>query len=944
MAIGALDWTRGRPGLYILVFLLGFGGVTYFWTLVDRPPEARFVLDMTVPPLTVSPWYVDLYVNGVAGEPLRTAVKPGGRYRYEWPCLVRQITFLRLDPVQAKGIEVAIHSLTVEAHGNLVHRFGPEELLTWNKVEPGRVGSEGFYLRGDREVNHIEAHLPPIDVPISLGLGEWAQQMPHDWYTRFFYVMLVVVVLAVLGGIAQSSGRFDWLLVLLIVPFVGWSVIWTRGIRGMPLSPAAAVGQSSYSGFSKDRDTVVMILLVIIPLIAALTIRHLTVKWAKISTYFAPAWYRISMASVQIGKAFRSPMVLLTAVGIVVVLYNLWGAEYNATVVPKQEFPPGWDDANLYLWSYLYQTGALPFRDFWYPYGNQIAGTGAFPWGFLYERVYSTSLFIVSLVSFYLIANRLPGRAIMMFAIWFGLYHQRVILGSRYALLVPFVLTYVVARKETARLSLAHVAFWSCILIGLMGSLDVLIYAGLVLFVVIALDAFRDWRLFWETLGPRLVREFAVPAGLILGYLILTAINGQLPGILGFFLNLSRVSSYAATPSSLDDWVALRVLDDGFLMWSVPLLLGLGIYSYLTDPPERKDVGLSVLLLGCSTLMLFYKLQVHQGYAIFLGVDVPIAAWLVLVFARHRRMTSFQSCIVILALGTVFGSLVKTGAWKTFYQHFEHPSVLWNDAKALFQESSFSREYVVRRWDLKNFRQHPELLAVVDAIRPKLSANPNDLFTISDDSMLYIMARKRPPYYTNLYDGSFLGAQERTVSWLRTNRPSVVVYNVRHQDVFGIPAVVRDPLIFEEVILNYVVDRRIGDYAILRRRTAGEAVDLPFWADVLGEVNLGQLPHNTSFSQFEECGNANDCAEFLQITPKYPVDQPAEAMVDVAVDAHRFRIRFQLVPGGDEVIPLERLWFWGALRRAGSHPVVAAQSPLIDVALVRRARRDDILY
>jgi hypothetical protein len=215
---------------------------------------------------------------------------------------------------------------------------------------------------------------------------------------------------------------------------------------------------------------------------------------------------------------------------------------------------------------------------------------------------------------------------------------------------------------------------------------------------------------------------------------------------------------------------------------------------------------------------------------------------------------------------------------------------------------------------------------------------------LSDEQLLYIMARQRPPYYSSLYDGSFLKAQQRTVAWLRTNRPNVVVYNVKRQDVFGVPAVVRDPLIFEEVILNYVLDTTVYDYAILRPRKPAEPISLAFWGDVLSDINLAQLPRYSSFSRFKEC-RGGDCVDFLQARPRAPVPHPTETAVEIAAGEQRFRARFLMVPEQQEyVLSLDRLWFWGGLRRAGVQPSLASHDPTVQVSVVRRARRDDILY
>src|SRR5204863_378526 len=114
-------------------------------------------------------------------------------------------------------------------------------------------------------------------------------------------------------------------------------------------------------------------------------------------------------------------------------------------------FPPGWDTGNGLLWTYLFQSGWLPYRDFWYPYGGIIWSSSVFPWNFILANGYCALVLITSLLSFYLITDRSLARALAIFAIWFGLAVADVFPIIRYAIVVPFIFSYLCASHERGR-------------------------------------------------------------------------------------------------------------------------------------------------------------------------------------------------------------------------------------------------------------------------------------------------------------------------------------------------------------------------------------------------------------------------------------------------------------------------------------------------------------
>ena len=925
----------------LVAFAVGVFGADHIWKAAQTPPEGKFILDMTVPALTVPGWGVDLYVNNLADEPFRVPVQGGTRYRYEFPCRVRTVNFLRLDPVQVRDVEVAIHSLVLEVNGVVVQRFTPQQLNTWLKVEPGRVENDTFYLKGVNDVNHVQSALPDIRVPLSPQLISWNDFLPEAWLDRFMIVISAMFLAVLFLGLADRSYRFY--LALLI--FMGLAIICCNAllsnVKGS-LDASAAISFATYAGISKTRDTLTLLTLAVVPFSLAFLVWRIFLKWDRIWE-----WTRQAVPEGSRPKFISAPWFWLSFVSLVLVLYNLWGAEYHATVVPRQEFPVGWDFSNMLLWQYLFQTGSLPYRDFWYPYGGLILGASPFPWGFLFERGYSTLILIVSLLSFYLITDRSLTRTLAIFAIWFGLAHQNMFQVFRYAILVPFLISYVCASSEQKRFGLGHVVFWVTAAASLLGDPATVVYGWILVALVLGLDAVGNWPAFKLQIRGRVRRELAVPAAFVALYLLVLALNGQIPGFLAFYLGLRGIPQYAGTPAAIGEWLLWKPFNNGFFIWGAVILFGLGVFFYLTDSIEKRKVSLGILLLGVCNLTLIYKQLVHGNTAYYFGISTTIAGFLLIVLARPERIRPAQYIAAFFFSGFLLGSFQENGGITSLWDRIGHPATLVDSSlRALVSPPLTTAQYLSVQWNLKNFRQYPALLAVLDVIRPRMSASkPHDLFTLTEDHALYIMARKRPPFYQSQYDGSLLKTQRTTVQWLETNRPSVVVYNTKKLDVFGVPGVVRVPLVYEHVILNYALDTMVGDYAILRPRKFEEPVDVKFWRQSLGSIGLLELPRSTSMPKFAGCAKPAPCADFLEIRLKAPVASATPVSVPVTAGDNTFEIRLLMVPEQQQyVIYLDRLWFWGGLRRAGMSPVLGAISSTLEWSIIHRAKREDLLY
>ncbi len=933
-----------------VLFIIGVLGAHWFWAEVarPRPVNARLVLDMTVPTSDKPAWTGLLYVNSWKEKPLEFLVKPGTRSQYEFPINSSTITFLRLDPAQVQGIEVAIHSLTLESRGKLVHRFTPEELAQWPRhvQDGGRLEKDAFYLSSVKTVNHMAVWSAPIEIPDAEGSRAWWTPIPREWPFRLLLVLVFGLVVAILLGGGSQPGRTHLILctATLMGVLVGISVVSTW-FRGSPFPPSLAVGLATYAGYRKTADTLMLLPLIIIPVAVALAAWKIRQHWQTIIRG-AETLYRkiLPVLSGDVGHAL-----VLGPISAAVLVSSVWGAAYQAEVLAQRAYSGAWDSGNYVLWSYLSQHGFAPYRDFWFPYGGQIFRYMAFPVDFLFARLFGATVLLLALSSFYLITNRSLARTVAIFALWFGLYTQNVFPVTRYAVFVPIILSYIAISHAPRRIGPAHYVFWAAFALGLVDDLMTIAYTGICITLVLCLEATQDRAAFFHDPLRRLRRDFLVPLCLVFSLSVILAWNGQLGGLVNFLSwDVGGMTAYAATPAFVKEWLRMDPVDRGFFLWAGPLLLGMGLYLYLTASREHRKVPTAILTLGACSLILFYKPLVHQDPA-FGWLSVPTAGCLFLFLGRGETLNRAQRLFLFVAGGLLLGSFWSSGVLADIgVRTFPGTITLKKDIKALWRSSEQRARDLQATWDAKNFKQQSELLAVLEAIQPRLTkANATSLFALSDEQPLYVMARQKPPYYATLYDGSPLHAQQKTVRWIEENRPPVVVYNVTKTHVFGVPAPVRAPLIFQEVILNYVSDLRVGNYAILRPRKPGEAVDLAFWQEVLGPASLGHLPQYSSVERFKPCADASGraCAEFLAVTLRTPVQAPGEMRIPVIVGDRRFEINFATEPEQKVyAVYLDRVWFWGPLRRAGLAPALAGTVTEANVEIVRRAPEAGILW
>lgn len=91
------------------------------------------------------------------------------------------------------------------------------------------------------------------------------------------------------------------------------------------------------------------------------------------------------------------------------------------------------------------------------------------------------------------------------------------------------------------------------------------------------------------------------------------------------------------------------------------------------------------------------------------------------------------------------------------------------------------------------------------------------IYSFPSDPVFYILLKQKPPYYTNLYDGSSKFGQERIIRYLIENKVPYIVLNssiVSTQD--GVPDYIRGNTVLKYILTHYKVEKDIHNFKVLK--------------------------------------------------------------------------------------------------------------------------------
>ncbi|HEY7309620.1 MAG TPA: hypothetical protein VH643_09715 [Gemmataceae bacterium] len=910
---------------------------------------------------------IEVWANSPAGKPLRQHAMPGARHAYRFHLENYQtLDYLRIDPTDTPGQRIRLYGVCIQKGNETVHSFSARDLAGWaTNAEQAGIEGDALVLRASHNDPQLAAHFGPIALPggprnALSRLGLKLLIRGHDRETLL--ALLAVAVLIVLGVGLRAGGRWTAVVVAVSVPLTYQALKLLRRFGGHPPSGEAAVGYALYTGYSKSLEFLNAPLLVAVPALVALLAVYL---WKR----RAPA----RAASVPAGPALRRSG-WAWAGGFVVIVLAIGLAAYFcpdlAATCPTatSRISPSWDSNNILVWQYLAQTGAKPFKDFWYPYGGQILFELAFPHGDVLLALHRFLLFAVFLLAVHLNTRGSLAATPAVFGVVFALYAGNYLPGmERYGLIVNVVLAYAAIDHRLPRLQGRHVLFWIAAVQAVVIEPSSALYAGVPLLVSCALDALRAPAEFRSRLVGRVCRDFAPPAAAVLVVGIHLAVRGELTGFLSFMASLGAQAAYSANPIDLRAWLRGDAPNEAFLLWSIVVLTGAGLVHDLTRGDTQDKAGRVVLLLGVAAAMVMLKQIVRPHMAAQILI-FPIAGSLFYLFAC-REQTSWQRGATALAAGLLFAYFCTSSIPAQVGRRIGSAvSRAKTSAPFLALDTHQRQLFTAMRFAPEHFQLSDAHHAVLHALarRAEKSGRVRPLFVLSDDPLFYILAGARPYFHTNGYNAAPIQEQKRIVQLLEAEPPEVVIWRFTDVGMDLVPPVVRNALVYDHVIRNYVPAEETprGPFALLRRRRPEEPVAVDFWREHLSLlVHLGHIPRFSSMARFKELSGRPDeeVAEFLTVKVRDPdavTSAPLElprigghhpagrsVIIPVECDGRRFVIGLSVVPGQSEYhVLLNRVWFWGALRKAGRSPTLGDAGPGIELRLQRRAMNEAILY
>ncbi len=808
--------------------------------------------------------------------------------------------------------------------------------------------------------NFPAIRLPGIHRSFLGRLGVSLVSAEHSRETTLVLLTVATLLVLVLG--LGGGGRLSVVVLTIALPLTYLFLQMFDRLGGRPPDGSSALGYALYAGYPKSADFLLGFLLIGVPALVALVAVYIQRRLRK-----SPAAEAADSPPPEGGrrKSHALVLVLLTAALACYFCPDLAG------VLPPPEPPINlqWDGNNGIVWRYLFQNNVKPYKEFWYPYSGQILFDLRYPYGDLCLALHRVIFFAVFLCAIYLCTGRALAATLAIFATIFGLYVNGFFEGpERYGLVANVLLAYAAIDRSVPRLRGGHVLFWLAAVQAAVMEPTSAAYAGVPLFVTLVLDALKSPRSFFALLVGRLGREFIPPAVVVAGVGIYLAIRGELTGFLAFMSGLGALTAYGAFPIDLPAWLRLEEPSAAFLLGSIVVLIGVGLVREF-DASERKGKeGRILLLLGIAAAMLMLKqfVRPHIANQLLIVNGVGIVFYL---FAS-RNTSAWQRNGAIFAAGLLFAHLATSNYPMQVVNSLRTAlDRLGASAPCLALDARQRKALTAPLFSLRHFLlSDAHLQAVRELSYLTCAEGPGRLFVLSDDPIFYVLAKATPYFHTNGYNAAPIQEQKRMIRMFQSDPPRVVVWRSADAGVDNVPPVLRDPLLYEYVILHYVpvAPSSQAPIVLLRQRQPEEATAIDFWRERLGSVlNVGHIPRFSNPARFRELSEPNsaEAAEFLTVRitdaaaslPSIPGGKlPAEGgyrpsgqpvAIPVQCAGRNFTIVLAVVPGQSTYhVLLNRIWFWGALKKAGFSPTLGSTRPGIEVSIERRVMNDAILY
>ncbi len=949
-------WRRPPPGGAVLVL---FAAVLTF--------VAATVLPRLFPPNTVTVnvdmkaslgSQIHLYINDLSRPPLVLAIVEGQRHTYTFSGLpAEDIKLFRLDPVDAVPADVDLYSVDIRDSRGIVRHFAGADFGSWQnfneKVLPMQDGAYHFTCITVPSVMYAGGHIPlRRTAPVLVNEFFAAIQSP-DLPNDIWALGLVLFVACAFCD-RERVLHLPLAAAILAASFLAMSAT-LRSVHSLdPVN--LAVGRASFMGISTKASEMATLVAVLIACLLALAFKLLADNLQRRGLIQEPHLSANSdVAPAGPFRRFAIPFLVSALLSLLTCPDLLGVAQSMKTAL----FTPQWDANNFTYWTYLIHLGYLPYRDFWYPYSGLYTFEEQLPWGPLISWCYRVALYSVLFYSFYKLLRRRVSLAlfvtlVMLVGDWTWMFPN----AYRYLLAIAVFLAYLVIERVRPSPASLTVFWFACGLAFFIEPMQ-LVSAAAAIAAVVTFDLWQNRSRSVAYWRARALREALVPLVLVSLILFCFALKGQLAGLAQLYLHAGDSAAYGAIPTDIS-WlkhislgaIPARLMDySSLILFGPPLCIGLGLFEKLRRPRVTDHRAEALLGLGVIYLLVLQKDLIRPMAGQFL-LYLMLALLVYSAFGnRTRRALDYIASG--FALGFIIFVLFQNGQVNVLARCLSgSPTGLAHNIQALTSRSDLLRAANASYFAPQHFARFPEEQQVAARLR---ALNPGQLtpqvFVMADEAVIYIVVgQTRPVFYASLYNASPIYDQQRLAQWITAAKPQFVVFEPGDPLFDGFQKLVRDPLVFETVVRNYVPQETVGRFEIARRRRAGEPIALAYWRDKLTPAtDFGFLASLSSFSHSRACQSSPNapCAEFLQVRVSDGARSAGRVTIPFEVGGLPFDLTFNIAPRKREYyILLDRFWPWRAGKDGNLTVRVAEEKlqPGVAAAVILRTISKDLLY
>jgi hypothetical protein len=899
---------------------------------------------------------MQIWLNGATSQEdlIDLPIQPGVDAAYEFPMHKTLLTRVRLKLGDAPGSWVVLHRIYVRQGSKVISELPPEALTTFTGYSAVKDPDHGpaAYVLQERQAMLDESNIDlktgagPIKLAIAKIVGA-----PGDFFAGFVVFGALVVALI---GITRRR--------LLLIPAVVLALVAVYFLpslaKHLPLANdvSKAVSFCAFIGVNKPRERY-MILIAGVLAVAIPALIGWSNRWRSGGGDTVDA---TETASTQGSPGWSSRWVAVAVNAVPLALIALLYApdlKGQLAAAQAQTWTDNWDGNNFLSWDYLADRGLVPMKDFFYPYGLQYLFDSGLPWGSVLRFMTMMLFWGYTVIGTWALLSRFfSGRGLVLrhltLMVFLGVFALSGFdLGTRYAAPLGIVLLFASLRPSDGLLDWKRIVFCVALLQLTLFEVAQAVYAfGPILFlsaVELVLSLRRQslvGTLRWlGTTGLTV----ALP---VVGAAIVMQSTGQLSGLAFFYGQVSALTSTYAFPAPVYQWVTNPYNISSFDFWAFPVTLALGTYGLIAYRGERQAGSARVAAVGLIGFMIMQRQVVRDGTQelMWFSAVYGILLWAVLEWSRSR--VRHWGAVAAL-LGTVVALSVASGAFATGWKSLSAgPARASGSVGALIHDRSTFSAVDKTRWAPSRFASYSQWNIVKALEREPVMRRGGRFWVLGDAGAAILLSHDRWPYYfTEFYDGTPIAYQKKVLRQLRTMPPARVLFDFAPwQSSFDdVPNIVRVPLLFDWAVRSLVPSRTVGDWAILRPRTAHEAIDLAWWRRRIGTtIDLGQIPTDVRLgSERDLCLAGPRCRSYLVITPTPGTPQPPDIVVPVKVNGLQFFIRVETAPGAYRyVVDLNRVWFWSAAPPSASRSIGSPDAPNVSVILTKRLRDPGALY